>query len=64
MKDKTVDAYQSLFQSRAGEMVLADLRAEFYDKRLIAPEVTQMAVNAGQHNVIRYILDMLEVDNG
>ena len=56
-------AYMSVFFGTDGDAVLADLRAEFYDRPITGDDETPMAYKAGGHGAILYILEMIRRDD-
>ncbi len=60
MKDTRPSEYRNTFETVAGAKVLEDLRREFYDTNITCgtPEATTAA--AAAHDVVRYVLDMIE----
>ena len=60
---KKAAAYQRLFTSPDGKVVLADLEAEFRDRELhVSGDSHATHVRVGEFNVIKYIHTVMEVE--
>jgi hypothetical protein len=57
-----LQAYTSLFKgSPNGELVLKDLRAQFFERSVVVPEDKfGTIINAAKHDVVTYVLAMIE----
>lgn len=53
-------AYPAVFATPDGALVLADLRAQFYDGDMLPTDAHQAAMMLGARQVVRYILDSIE----
>lgn len=57
-----ISVYRRLFRSPDGIVVLNDLKEAFYQKLNVPGDPFQTHVRVGNHEVLQYIKDIMEID--
>lgn len=65
-KDKLFEKsklYQQVFGTKPGKKVLAELVSLYVKPEIFSDDPLKMAHNVGQHDLVKYILEMTELKN-